>query len=506
MLGAPFAACVATMITAPLVIWYMRRLAVLDVANERTLHTVPTPRGGGAAVVVGIFSGVLVTVLSSGRASAPDLLPMTLAVALFGLIGLAEDVGGDIGGIAPLRRLAMQVLAALALTGVTVLSVAVSDTDPGLAMVVAAAVIGPLWVTAFVNAFNFMDGVNGISAVQATVAGVGFTLAGLVHDHEPLVAGGLVVAGAALGFAPFNLPRALVFLGDVGSYALGAAIAALALQAALSGVPVEAVVAPVVLYLADTATTLIRRIRAGERWYLPHRSHAYQRLATAGWSHTAVAGYTGMLATTCMALGLVSAAGAPVPVRACADLAILLLVVRYLGAPRRVAARLAATDAPAEQPSTDDATTDEPPAADTRAPADTRAAAEPRPAADADPTLPTPAPSPTPPAPPPAAAAAEGRVAVAVPAQRTSPDGPEPHVDADAGQPRRRGRRSRPAGPPGPPAAGPPGAPAARGGARPPGRGGWGAGGAGPPATPAVSHAVDHEALDGVRADAGGAR
>ncbi|ADP80295.1 glycosyl transferase [Pseudofrankia inefficax] len=351
MVGAGFAACVVTLAATPLVIAYMRRLSVLDVANERTLHTRPTPRGGGAAVVLGLFSGVVFTVLTSGRASAPDLLPMTLAVTLFGLLGLAEDVGGDIGGIAPLRRLALQALAAAALTAMTVVSVAIGAGRPGLGMVAAAVVIGPVWITGFVNAFNFMDGVNGISATQATVAGVGYALVGTVHHSPPLVAGGTVLAGAALGFAPFNMPRALVFLGDVGSYAIGGAIAALALQAAVSGVPVEAVAAPVVLYLADTATTLVRRIRTGERWYLPHRGHAYQRLVTAGWSHTTVAGYTGVLAAFCAGLGLVSATTVAVPVRVCADLMICFLVARYLGAPRRVATRRGGVEAPGRTPS-----------------------------------------------------------------------------------------------------------------------------------------------------------
>ncbi|MDT3446479.1 MULTISPECIES: glycosyl transferase [unclassified Pseudofrankia] len=345
MVGAGSAACVVTLAATPLVIAYMRRLSVLDIAGERSLHTVPTPRGGGAAVVLGMFSGVLTTVLTSGRASAPDLLPMTLAITIFGLIGLAEDVASDIGGISPTRRLALQGAGAAAVTATTVLSVTLVGDGPGTALLVAAVVVGPLWVTAFVNAFNFMDGVNGISAAQATVAGVGYALVGTVHHNPPLVAGGVVVAGAAIGFAPFNLPRALVFLGDVGSYALGGAIAALALQAALSGVGVEAVVAPVVLYLADTATTLARRIRGGERWYLPHRDHAYQRLATAGWSHTAVTGYTSLLAVICAALGLATAARAAAPARICADLAICFVVARYLGAPRRVAVRQAAVTA-----------------------------------------------------------------------------------------------------------------------------------------------------------------
>jgi UDP-N-acetylmuramyl pentapeptide phosphotransferase/UDP-N-acetylglucosamine-1-phosphate transferase len=345
MVGAGFAACVVTLAAMPVVSAYLRRLSVLDVANERTPHPLPTPRGGGAAVVRGLFAGVMFTVLTSGRASAPDLLPMTLAITLFGLLGLAQDVAGDIGGITPPRRLAVQVMAALAVTATSIVSVTLTGGRPGAGLLVAAILVGPVWLTGLVNAFKFMDGVNGISAAQAIVAGTGYALVGTLHHNPPLVTGGAVLAGAAVGFAPFNVPRALVFLGDAGSCALGAAIAALALQATLSGVGVEAVLAPVVLYLADTATTLARRARAGERWYRPQGGHAYQRLVAAGWSHTATAGYTGLLAALCATLGLVTAARAAAPVRACADLGVCVLIARYLGTPGRVAARRAAATA-----------------------------------------------------------------------------------------------------------------------------------------------------------------
>jgi UDP-GlcNAc:undecaprenyl-phosphate/decaprenyl-phosphate GlcNAc-1-phosphate transferase len=336
MVGAGVAACLVTLAATPVVLGCMRRLAAVDTVTERSLHHVPTPRGGGVAVGLGLFAGVSVVVLSSGRASAPDLLPMTLGVALFGLVGLAEDVGGDIGGIAPLRRLGLQALAALAVTAVTVVSVALVTAAPPTPMVLGAAVVGPVWIAGFVNAFNFMDGVNGISAAQALIAGGAYAILGATHDIPALTAGGAVVAGAALGFAPFNFPRARIFLGDVGSYGFGAALAVLALHAVLSGAPVEATVAPLLLYLVDTATTLVRRVRAGERWYLPHRTHTYQRLASAGWSHTRVTEVVCALILGCAALGLVTADGAA-PVRVAADLGICLLLAGYLAAPSLLA-------------------------------------------------------------------------------------------------------------------------------------------------------------------------
>ena len=138
------------------------------------------------------------------------------------------------------------------------------------------------------NAFNFMDGVNGISGAHALIAGVVYALLGWWQHDGFLVPAGAAVAAGALAFLPWNAGQARVFLGDAGSYALGAALAVLAAYALVRGVPVEAVLGPLALYLADTAWTLQRRIRAGERWLEPHRTHIYQRWCDAGWSHQRV--------------------------------------------------------------------------------------------------------------------------------------------------------------------------------------------------------------------------
>ncbi|MCK9903271.1 glycosyl transferase [Parafrankia colletiae] len=333
MLGAGAAALLVALTATPVVLGAMRQLAAIDHVNERSSHQVPTPRGGGIAVALGLFAGVLVLTLSRSQADAPDLLPMTLGVTLFGLAGLAEDVVG----IAPLRRLVLQLLAALAVAATIVVDVALDPeaTRPGM-LLLAAALVGPVWLTAFVNAFNFMDGINGISAAQAAVAGGALVVAGNLHDAPTLVAGGALVAGAALGFAPFNFPRARIFLGDVGSYTLGAALAVLTLHAVVIGLPVEAALAPLLLYLADTGVTLLRRIRRGERYYLPHRTHTYQQLTDLGWTHTRVTLTVTALVAALSALGLQGTRGG-LATRVAADLGIAAILAGYLAAPRLVA-------------------------------------------------------------------------------------------------------------------------------------------------------------------------
>jgi len=164
--------------------------------------------------------------------------------------------------------------------------------------VTLAAILGALWCTSVVNATNFMDGINGISGGVCVVAGLSYGMFGWHLEQAQLAILGFTIAGAALAFLPFNVPRARVFLGDVGSYGLGSAMGGASLLAVSAGAPLECALAPLGLYLADTGTTLLRRLFAGEAVFTAHRSHVYQRLTDAWGSHTIVS----MLVATLSAL------------------------------------------------------------------------------------------------------------------------------------------------------------------------------------------------------------
>ena len=210
-------------------------------------------------------------------------------------------------------------------------------------MLVALAALCAVWITGFVNVFNFMDGVNGISGAHALIAGAVYAWLGWWQHDRFLVPAGAAVAVGALAFLPWNAGRARVFLGDAGSYALGAALATLAAYAR-QGSPRRGGAGPLVLYLADTSWTLQRRIRAGERWFEPHRTHIYQRWCDAGWSHQRVT-LTAAAATVLLSLlGAASLAGDLV-LRAAADLAGAAVVWRTCGHRRCWPAALPAAEA-----------------------------------------------------------------------------------------------------------------------------------------------------------------
>jgi len=316
-------ACGAVVATAEAVmIPLLRRAAIIDIPGPRSSHTVPTPRGGGIPIAAGLL-------VAAGVIGGAIAALFAFAVAAFGLLGFTEDMRGLATG----RRLLIQ-----AVGSTMVAVVLVSGRAGPVAVLVLLVVACAAWITGFVNAFNFMDGVNGISGAHALIAGVVYACLGWWQSDGFLVPAGAAVAASALAFLPWNAGRARVFLGDAGSYALGAALAMLAAYAVLQGIPVEAAAGPLVLYIADTAWTLQRRIRARERWLEPHRTHVYQQWCDVGWSHqrvTVVAGGTTILLSL---LGAASLSGNPV-LRAAADLAGAAVVLAYLRSPALLARR-----------------------------------------------------------------------------------------------------------------------------------------------------------------------
>jgi UDP-GlcNAc:undecaprenyl-phosphate GlcNAc-1-phosphate transferase len=310
---------VVTLVLTPAVAVGFRRRGLLDVPNPRSSHTTPVPRGAGLAVIGGVLAGVHTAETLSGDAAA--------ALAVTGLAFAAIGLADDLRPTPAIARLGLQAVAA------TVALRWLLDDLGGPVPWRLLFTLGCLvWLISYVNAFNFMDGINGISAAQVVVAGGTWTVAGLLVGEDTFAMAGALIAVAGLGFAPFNFPRASVFLGDVGSYFMGSWLAAGAVLGLRLGVPPETVLAPLVLYLGDTGTTIVRRLRTGEVWHAAHRSHAYQRLVWLGWSHTRTTCVVAMLVAVCGALGI-AALHATLAGRIVVWVAVLALTALYVAAP-----------------------------------------------------------------------------------------------------------------------------------------------------------------------------
>lgn len=269
MIGLPAVLAIAAALT-----WgarhYALRRNLMDQPGERRSHGVATPRGGGIAIVLTLL------LVTAGAALAWPGARVTLGVFGLGLV-LVAGIGwwDDHRPLPAVRRLLVHLVAAALLAGL----VWQASGNPWQAL------LALLFTTSLINIWNFMDGINGIATTQAILAGLAFA----VVMPMPFALAGLVLALACLGFLPFNYPRARIFMGDVGSGALGYAIAALVcLASVVTDIHWLLLLVPLTGFLVDAGFTLVSRMLTGQRWMEPHTQHLYQRAVQAGLSHTVV--------------------------------------------------------------------------------------------------------------------------------------------------------------------------------------------------------------------------
>lgn len=321
MIAFAFGLVVSFVLTG-LVVPLLARAGVLDRPNVRSSHREVVPRGGGVGLLLGLGVGVMaaVSLRHPSTGEAEQIGAVVLASLLVAGVGLVDDVWTLSYGI----RLGCQTVVAVAL--VVRLGVGARGDAFGVALVVMVT----LWLVAYVNAFNFMDGINGISGLSAAVAGGWYGWLGFQHHQGALVVLGLGLAGASVGFLPWNAPVARVFLGDVGSYGIGFLLGGLALLAILTPATLQAALAPLVVYLADTAWALGGRLYRHEDVRAAHRQHVYQRLLDSGWTHLTVA-------VTVAGLALLICVFVQVLAWPLSLILTLVLLTGYLGLPHLIA-------------------------------------------------------------------------------------------------------------------------------------------------------------------------
>ena len=257
---------------------------VIDVPNNRSLHTVPTPRTGGIGLMLAAAMGWL---LHAGGMLA---VQAALAAAL-ALIFLIDDVRS----LPVLPRFAAQFAAAIAF---------VWTSGPYPVLLLAPLVLGIVWSS---NLYNFMDGSNGFAGGMTLSGFASYAVAAHLSGEPGLAMMAAIIAAAAAGFLFWNFDPARIFLGDAGSIPLGFLAATLGITGWGRGVwPFWLPILVFSPFAVDATVTLIKRVRRGEKLSHAHRQHYYQRLIQSGWSHgrMALASYALMLAAAASALAL----------------------------------------------------------------------------------------------------------------------------------------------------------------------------------------------------------
>ncbi len=260
-----------------------------DRPNERSLHTVPTPRVGGLGVMAAALP------VAAFFANAP-LAALIACAAILAVVSFVDDRQS-----LPIK---VRLPAHFAAAAVAVLAIA-SPAPPhsGLNAIEAGiSILGLVWMT---NLFNFMDGSDGLAGGMAAIGFSTFALAAAQAGDLPLALASIAIASASAVFLAFNFPPARVFLGDAGSIPLGFLAGAFGFYGAISGVwPLWFPLLVFSPFIADASVTLAGRVLRAEPFWRAHRTHYYQRLVLAGLGprRLALSGYACMALTAASAL------------------------------------------------------------------------------------------------------------------------------------------------------------------------------------------------------------
>lgn len=265
----------------------IRHLNVMDVPNARSSHTKATPRGGGLAIVIAFLTGISLIHIIGDK--SPIYTPYFLGflIACFVIAGIS--VYDDVYHCSFKIKLGGQLLA----ISIAILSGIVIDVThlPLLQEVHWGWYAYPLtflWIFGLTNAYNFMDGLDGMAAATAVIAAIFLSVISFQQGSHFIYLASLILAASTSGFLIFNLPPARIFMGDVGSTFLGLAFAVMAVIAArYDHSHTSLFVVPLLLFhfIFDTTFTFLRRLIDGEQVFMAHRTHLYQLLNRLGYSH-----------------------------------------------------------------------------------------------------------------------------------------------------------------------------------------------------------------------------
>ncbi len=258
--------------------WYSLKKDILDIPNDRSSHTVPTPRGGGVAIIIVFYIGLLYFYKSVDT----HLFYALLTAIPIALISILDDIYTLSSKVRFLVQSMAAISALYCLGGVNHIDFIVFELSGVWLNMIAFIAI--LWLT---NLYNFLDGIDGYAGMEAVTVGIGI----YVLFGNPM---GLVISMASVGFLYFNWHKASIFMGDVGSATLGFIFAVFVFSDTTHG-NIYIWMVLLSLFWLDATVTLMRRARNKEKLTQAHKKHAYQRLVQSGYIPSRIVLYAGSI-------------------------------------------------------------------------------------------------------------------------------------------------------------------------------------------------------------------
>ena len=251
---------------------YALARSIIDIPNSRSSHSVPTPRGGGVAIVLAFLFAL--PFLGWGHFVSLDvLIAVGGAGVLIAIVGFKDDHGHIAARWRLLGHFVASAWALFWLGGLPPIVVFGMTVNLSL----TGGVLAAFYLVWMLNLYNFMDGIDGIASVEAICVSLGACLIYWLSGFESLVWLPLILAMAVAGFLFWNFPPARIFMGDAGSGFLGMVLGVISIQAAWASAQLLWVWLILLgVFIVDATFTLIRRLVRGDKVYEAHRSHAYQ--------------------------------------------------------------------------------------------------------------------------------------------------------------------------------------------------------------------------------------
>jgi UDP-N-acetylmuramyl pentapeptide phosphotransferase/UDP-N-acetylglucosamine-1-phosphate transferase len=266
---------------------WLRRWAkqhqILDIPNERSSHSEPIPRIGGLAIVFVTLVGGAIFTMFDDTQSFKQLRLFWLGGLLVATLGWLDDLYN----LPYWQRLVGHAAsAAFVIAGIGYLELPYFHALGGPFLRLMGVLIIGMWIVGLINAYNFMDGIDGLAGGLGVIAGLNWVFWGIFTKQYTVAVLGVLLAGANVGFLFHNLSSARIFMGDSGSTFIGYALASIALMGAKDNA-LLCIIGSLTLwpFIFDTSVTFLRRLCKGENVFIAHRSHLYQRLVIAGYSH-----------------------------------------------------------------------------------------------------------------------------------------------------------------------------------------------------------------------------